>query len=411
VKDTSNRGYTCLGNGLYRDNRTGNFYERPFIDGRRTFRKIQARNIKLAREALAARRTDQARSEQGLCRSPYTPAPQTVAALAELWKNAGCPNRHGHPKYGTQLVQEQSRLSKLLPHFKTIHAHALKPRHCLEYWSKRRGEMPEGKHGGRAVDLELATLSTILHWAVIHGYLESNPLASGRPKFRGKTVRHCRDCMPVDANELHALAAHLFSERRSEVLGWQLLLEAMTGCRTIEVLRLRWDATGHRAGHIEGDWLWLDRAKGGVTPYVQIHPALRQLLDALRAWHERRRPKSPWFLPGLRNGGKDPVESCSLTHALKVIGPLIAKGHRTSHGLRAYYVTARRSQGIADAVIAAEIGDRTGASIIATTYGEVPPNWTGGKQLGWLPDGEPAWTRINYGMQEGMQPKTCAEKI
>lgn len=45
-------------------------------------------------------------------------------------------------------------------------------------------------------------------------------------------------------------------------------------------------------------------------------------------------------------------------------------------------------------MIAAEIGDKTGASIVSDTYGDLPPNWMDTKagKLTWLPDkGKPAW--------------------
>jgi len=45
-------------------------------------------------------------------------------------------------------------------------------------------------------------------------------------------------------------------------------------------------------------------------------------------------------------------------------------------------------------VIAAEIGDKSGATIIEKVYGGLPPNWmtTDKGKIGWLPaNGEPAW--------------------
>ena len=207
--------------------------------------------------------------------------------------------------------------------------------------------------------------------------------------------------MPLDGNELHDLAEHFFENPQTEVLGWQLLLEAMTGCRTSEVLRLRWDAK-HKgeAGFIEGEWLWLNRSKGGVKPFVTIHPALAECLEVLKRWHLWRYPKPFWFLPN--NGGSAPIDSCALTKALATAGPLIAKAHRTSHGLRAYYVTVRRSQGISDAQIADEFGDKTGAAIVVSTYGAVPPNWRGSEALSWMPtDGKPAWRVLK--MPEGAE--------
>ncbi len=48
--------------------------------------------------------------------------------------------------------------------------------------------------------------------------------------------------------------------------------------------------------------------------------------------------------------------------------------------------------GISDAQIADEIGDKSGASIIVSTYGSVPPNWRGATGLSWMPANEkPAW--------------------
>ena len=38
------------------------------------------------------------------------------------------------------------------------------------------------------------------------------------------------------------------------------------------------NATNHLADHIEGDWLWVQRAKSEANPYGIIHPALRECL-------------------------------------------------------------------------------------------------------------------------------------
>ena len=64
--------------------------------------------------------------------------------------------------------------------------------------------------------------------------------------------------------------------------------------------------------------------------------------------------------------------------------------------MRAFYVLIRRSWGIDDGQIAVELGQRSGAGLIATTYGDVPPNWRngGGPKLKWLPKGETAWAEL-----------------
>lgn len=392
--------WKSLGLGIYQDHRTGRYYERPRINGRRTWRVLQGRTLKLAREEMAARRTDQARSTYGMARNPYAPTPTTFRELFEVYKAAGCPTRRHQKRTGKSLADTLAHLKFLGPFWNDQRPHQIRIADCLKY----RNSRADGNRKTRAIDLELTTLSNILDWAIAAGKLESNPIRS-RPRFH-RTIRHCRETMPADARELHELAAHLFEQRKSEVLGWQLLLEAMTGCRTSEVLKLRWNAGPGQPGHIEGDWLWLARSKGGVNPFVKLHPALKQTLDALKRWRQWRYPTSPWFLPGLRHKGQHPVTACSLNHALAIAGPLIARAHRTSHGLRAYYVTVRRSQGISDAQIAAEIGDKSGASIIVSTYGAIPPNWQGRAGMDWLQKGaKPAWS-VLAGMPTGILIKT-----
>ncbi len=298
--------------------------------------------------------------------------------------------RRGKAPNPAQLDKETSRIKKLRSILSDRIAEKLSAPDLTIYFDRRREGMKRSQHGGRAVDLELQALKACLVWSVQHGLLAANPIAT-RPKFGTAPVRHCRDCMPADAEELHALAATLFEDRKSEALGWQLLLEAFTGCRTGEILRLRWDAPNRGAGFIEGDHLWLQRSKGGVNPFCCIHPSLADALRWLRIWSNIRHPGSPWFIPSTRAKGQAMYES-SLTHALKRIGPIVSGAHRTSHGLRAYYVTVRRSDGVADGQIAAEIGDSSGAAIISSTYGSIPPNWQGAAGLSWLPKGAAAWT-------------------
>jgi len=65
--------------------------------------------------------------------------------------------------------------------------------------------------------------------------------------------------------------------------------------------------------------------------------------------------------------------------------------------MRAFYVLVRRSWGIDDQVIAVELGQGSGAGLIATTYGDVPANWRNGDgpKLNWLPDpAQYAWAEF-----------------
>ena len=216
------------------------------------------------------------------------------------------------------------------------------------------------------------------------------------PRFHSQSdVHHCREFQPENADELHSIAATLFSERSSEALAWQLLFEAYTALRTSEILKLRMDADGFgKAGFVDPeDNLHVHRVKRGINPFVHCHDGLKALRKAHAIWHAIRYPENPYFIPGKLPG--QPASRRSLAHALhrlrKAIGRKI-----TSHGMRAFYVFVRRSWGIDDGLIAVELGQGSGAGLIATTYGGVPPNWRsgGGPKLTWLPKGDPAWAKF-----------------
>lgn len=247
----------------------------------------------------------------------------------------------------------------------------------------------------RAVDLELNTLKNVFKFAVRSGWLLRNPLDFRRPAYcNSSTVRHCRECAPRSAEELHAHALFFFEDPGTEVLGWQLLFEAFTGCRTSEALALRTDAKAeHEPGFVAGDVLWLQRAKGGVNNFFRVHPALALYLAAWRSWHDERQGGSLWWFPGT-DGQRPGVDT--LSGALRRSSKLLHPGYRvTSHGLRSYYVTVRRSQGASDAQIAIELGQRTGPSLIVQVYGDNRP-----AALDWLPKGKPAWEVIKTSTEE-----------
>lgn len=385
--------WKCVAPGIYSHAITRKFYERPVVHGRRTFRVLRGWNLKLAKEELRSKRTDQARASFGNAADPYTKTiSPTVANLLDRWSKAGFPNARGALPGDRHKRDHAKRIKFLSAVAGSKFASEISPAWCNGYATTRQKD----RQRSRAVDLELGTLKTALDFAAVQGWIEKNPLGFGRPKFhRASEVVHCRERMPANADELHTLANALFEDRRSEVLGFLTLFLAYTGCRTSEALRCCAAAKSrYEAGFVEGDFLWLKRSKGGINPFVMIHPALRRLLDTLFAWHRKTWAKSPWLFPSPRNRGDSPVDPCALGHALTRICRLAALRHITPHGLRAYFVTVRRSQGINDAQIAAEIGDKTGPTIISQTYGDIPPNWKGAPGLTWEPNPKPPKRRV-----------------
>jgi integrase len=374
------------------------WYERPMIGGKQSVRKLASTTLGKAKQEVARKRTEQARAKIGLALDPYAQveAKQTISQLAVFYQECGCPQRSEAKREGKQLIEEKKRVAHLIDFFGARPWDKITLEDCRSFHGYRLKQITGGK-GHRTVDMELVALSAIYRWAVRSGRrtgVTSNPVAHDRMTFcLPETVRHCRELQPASGDELHNLARFLFSSERSEVLGWQLLFEAMIGHRTHEILKLRKDASAsYQPGFVESSHLWLynSKTKKGTFPYIKIHAALRDCLAGFDKWHQERftgKKESSWYFPSPEDPKKC-VGPAALTHALRRICPALGIPHRTSHGLRSFYVNVLRSGGLSDAEIALRIGHRSGGRLIIDVYGEILPT-----KLHWLPkEGEPAWS-------------------
>lgn len=370
---------TALGHGVYVDE-YGEYWARLWVHKRRTWRKLDATKEKQA--IIEAR---------GIIPSGEA---QTFIDAALAYTEANCPNRRLEEREVSFCETEKTKLLYLKDFFGAFPCNEIRLPLCIAYKKWRIPKIKKGT-GERTIDLELSTLSNVLNYQVALGQLDFNYIRSGRPRFRKDTdVRHCREVAPDSAETIQKIVVRLFEEKRSEVFGWLSLFHQMTGCRTSELLRLRIDARNeNEPGFISGNHLFLGRrSKGGVNPWAIIFPEFQKMLTAFLWWHKERYPESHWFFPGQKDGQH--VEKGGLAHALRRITKELLINHVTPHGFRSFYVTKRRSDGVSDAVIAGEIGDKD-VSLISKTYGDRPANWTGGKKLTWLPSGQkPSWSGL-----------------
>jgi integrase len=404
-KKPPRQSYKKVAEGVYQEPLSGKFYWRPYFDGKQHWRKLHSTTLTSAKKERAKLASDLAMSKSGMAENPLRVG-KRVGDLIEFYREAGCPKRDEKPRAGVQLVAEKARLDLLKEWWGERRVNTITQEDCRDYHADRRKQIGGGR-GDRSVDLELATLSAVFRWAARNARktgVTANPLAEGRVKFRhAGDVLHCRSRQPVDAEELHALARCLFGHHGSEVLGWQMLFEAFTGQRTHEVLRLRMDAVPGDPGSVTEDssgafryrvpgakgvlHLYRSRTHKGTYGYAEIHPALGELLAAHRLWHRQRYPDSPWFFPS--RDRQQAAGVSSLTQALRRAARVIGAPPRTSHGLRAYAVSAFRTLGISDADIALLIGHKTGGRLIVDTYGEIRP-----ERVNWMPAGEPCWAEM-----------------
>ncbi len=379
-----------VADGIYRRS-SGTLYERPIINRRPTWRSLGTSNLKLAREELRKRRVKGEAS--------YVPKPTVVTTgqVIRCYEKHGYPDRHKQKRLGRTLTMETKSCQTLLKFWDHIATDAVTLATCDRYHEWRKKNIKCGT-GNRAVDMELTTLSNAFLWACRQELVRSNPMSIYRPRYcSDKTIRHCREFMTNDAAELHGIVELMFATPRSDTLGWQMLFEAATGLRTVEALKLRTDAKPYQPGWITPDgkslYVWRAKNQQAVNPFVRVHEGLAAILKAHQQWKKDRFPDSPWYFPSYRNEGKC-VDICALSQSLrqkrKTLGRKI-----TSHGLRAFFVTIRRSHGIPDNQIAWEIGHTSGGQTLAAVYGGVPPHWLVGEgpKMSWLPTGKPAWEK------------------
>ena len=150
-------------------------------------------------------------------------------------------------------------------------------------------------------------------------------------------------------DELQEIARLLFSDKRSETLGWQVLFEGMTGLRTNEILSLRLDSRPDEPGGIteDGRSMCVRRSKkpGRDNPYVLIHEGLKPFIAAHRQWHQKRYPQSPCYFPGRNVGEDQPVYKCALTRALdRLFKEKKLKRKFTSHVMEARQRVAQEAE-------------------------------------------------------------------
>ena len=380
-----------VADGIYRL-KGGGLFERPWVRGKRTWRSLETKNLKLAKEELHRRRSGlQPKKEE-------SDSEVTVGDVIRAYVEVGYPDDQRQQRPDCTKIKEARFCRNLLPFWDRVLASEVTNKICDDYSDYRvkaiQKKQPT-RNGTRAVDLDLNTLSNAFSWATRTELVDRNPLRDRPGYHTSAMVRHCRETMPANADEAHRVAGVFFNRRsNSVVLGFQTLIEWLTGLRTAEAILLRTDAQPNEPGYDDGKYLCVRRVKKqhAVNPFCLITPALRAVLDAHAEWKAARYQDSPWFLPS----PDDPAEHVGETALARALLRLDTKGcgHKvTSHGLRAGYVLIRRSQGATDAQIAAELGHLTGGSTVEKVYGGIPINWLngGGPNLSWEPTTDPAW--------------------
>jgi integrase len=365
-------GFERIAAGLYR--RGGLIYARVREDGKRTWRGTGTNDLTTARKILKKWAQEQVLLAHGIetQEAALNRNRLTVAKVLNSYAAAGCPTKKMQPKSPATVRNELKALNPVRRYFGDRAAVTLKLADCDEYraWrnkggykitrTRKDGETItiETRGGDRGVDLELTTLSNALRLAMRRGDLKANPLAGRTAYTVAETVRHCREVAPTPEG-LAKITGWLRKTREPAVADLVAFL-AYSGLRIGEALPLPWAAVNLGEGLVN-----VRREKKGCNPWVAITPELETLLRDMQG-----RAKSGLLFPSPHDASK-PREKARVNRRITAACVALGLGHVTPHGLRSYFVTQARQSGLTDAEIAMLIGDKTGPSIIASTYGDL----------------------------------------
>ena len=320
----------------------------------------------------------------------------TMDALFDEYILAGYPGRDGKPRPpGRQRYLFANFLKSARDWWGPLGISTIKPADVITFLDTRR-DCP------RSGELQLNTVANVFRWAIRAGKIDRNPIAGiDAPRHQAE---HCATMAPESPEELHQLCALLFQDEQTAPYGAQLMFQALTGLRPGEPGALRWDAAPGQPGSITPSiidgkpihWLHVRRLKHGINPAVRMHPALECFLAAWRIYS--RRWDSPFYFPDPSKPDRPCCEATRLNtdrrlarHLARAALQLGIKARRRPHAMRAFYVRVRRSQGHLDDIIASELGERSGAALIVSTYGDAG-TIRGDRRFDWLPaSAKPAW--------------------
>lgn len=374
--------FTKVGPCLYRKVEDGTIYFRARHEGRRVMRSTETNNPARARQFLQRWRDETRAKKYG----QMLPGPSiqerclSVGALIDDYIEAGYPTKKMQRKAEITLYKEQRLLRPLQQFFGEKNPSGLTLADCDEYRQFRNcggyvSQIPgrgKGKGNGRkyktpggdrAVDMELDVLSNVLHLAKRRGKIVNHPLM-GRGKYTSASdVRHCREVAPSPTG-LPMIEAWFRSNGEHDMADLSCFL-AFSGLRIGEALPLRWSVISWKEEIID-----VKRTKRGIFPWVPILPEMKQLLAEMRERLDASKIKTDLLFPSPFDPTRYRDHSAyrrRLTAACKSLGI----PHVTPHGMRSYFVTQAREAGLTDAEIAMLIGDKSGPTLIASTYGDV----------------------------------------
>jgi len=183
--------------GIFRHTGTRWLHERPTINGKRTWRTLETKNLKFAKETYRKRRSAEDRGENPYAEEQGSAADEEKKKAASLVGDAlrryaedDCPDRNRKTRPPLMLGAEKANVQALLPFWADVDPDDITIALCDKYHDIAVKEVIRGE-GDRTVDLRLNTMRNALRWACRCELMKHMPLPEGWPRYHiGSAVHH-----------------------------------------------------------------------------------------------------------------------------------------------------------------------------------------------------------------------------
>ena len=233
-------------------------------------------------------------------------------------------------KQSTKTSKDWALNNQLLPVFGAMPLDGIDRTGVIRWFEGYSATAPGGANSA------LLVFRQIMNHAISRGHIETNPTRGVKKNPRPKLTRFLSR---EEIDRLHGVLDRYESERPSGKAQMDIIrLLLLTGCRTGEILKLRWR-------EVDGDTLQLEDSKTGPRQ-VLLSPEARAIIE------RQPRSGSPWVFPSLVNPARARVDLSLWKKVRKLAGIEDVR----LHDLRHTFASQAAMQGIPLPVVARLLG-------------------------------------------------------
>ena len=233
-------------------------------------------------------------------------------------------------KQSTKTSKDWALNNQLLPVFGAVPLDMINRTSVLRWFEGYSTTAPGGANSA------LLVFRQIMNHAISRGHIDTNPTRGLKRNPRPKLTRFLSR---EEIDRLHGVLDRYESERPSGKAQMDIIrLLLLTGCRTGEILKLRWR-------EVDGDTLQLEDSKTGPRQ-VLLSPEARAIIE------RQPRSGSPWVFPSLVNPARARVDLSLWKKVRKLAGIEDVR----LHDLRHTFASQAAMQGIPLPVVARLLG-------------------------------------------------------